>query len=198
MVVVIKEDTKLLFEEFKNEMEKLSGVAALIDKKDLADKILQITSNDPVSKVIGYQSQYLTELGLKSTLENARRRVEWIPETKPDDFNYENYRRKLAKADFAITSCDYLVAQTGTLVFTGKNNPSRLITLLPPVVIVISKLSSFVADLVTLHNQLKVTGLNQQSSLIYFTGPSRTADIEKKLVLGVHGPKELTVLIMDK
>ncbi len=123
-------------------------------------------------------------------------KVEWIPAVKPAGFDVKKYRNQLAAADYAITTCDFLIAQTGTIVFTGENHPSKALTLVPPSVIVISWLSSLVATLADFHRQIKTTGLDKRSSLIYFTGPSRTADIEKKLVLGVHGPRELTVFVI--
>jgi L-lactate dehydrogenase complex protein LldG len=107
---------------------------------------------------------------------------------------------KAADADIGISGVDYALADTGTLVlFAGEPKP-RSVSLLPPVHVAIVKPQQILPGLTDLFPLLQgeSNGLRNLSSAITFiTGPSRTADIELKLVVGVHGPQELHVLVVD-
>jgi len=190
------DDKKNTFERFSREMDGLGGKAFPALKEQVAETVAQIIAEEQAGSVIGCASAYLKSLELEKTLGSVSQiPVSWLPSARPEKFDEAAYRRQLASADLAITSADYLIAQTGTAVFLSQNHPSRLITLLPPSVIVIAALDSLYPDLTAFHAMLQKTGLDRDSSIIYFSGPSRTADIEKNLVLGVHGPKRLSVIV---
>ena len=192
------EDTIRLVELFRLSLAELSGKMHLVTKEKLPATVAEIIRNQQAKTVMGYNSAYLKSLQLKKSLENLTAPpLYWIPTFRPENFDEQLYRSQLASADLAITSADYLIAETATLIFRGKHNPSRLITLLPPALIVIVSIASLLPDLETFHSLLNATGSERDESLIYFSGPSRTADIEKILVLGVHGPKTLTVLVVE-
>lgn len=103
----------------------------------------------------------------------------------------------VATADIGITSADYALVDTGTLVMLASAENARVISLLPPVHIAIlpaSCLLSSMDELFTIHPK----PADGTSSMVLITGPSRTADIEQILVRGVHGPGEVHVVIIDK
>jgi len=107
---------------------------------------------------------------------------------------------KAAEADFGISGVDYALADTGTLVLFASERQPRSVSLLPPVHIAIVRTEQILPGLSELFPLLRgeSNGLRNLSSAITFiTGPSRTADIELKLVVGVHGPQELHVLLLD-
>ncbi len=105
----------------------------------------------------------------------------------------------LERCDVAITSCDALVAQTGSVVVSSRSAGGRALSVLPPHHIVIATPDQVVADLPDAFALLesRYSG-NYPSFLSFITGPSRTGDIERILVLGAHGPKRLSVYIIEE
>lgn len=90
------------------------------------------------------------------------------------------------------------IAETGSLLLELTDPRERSATTLPPVHMVFLRASSIVADLQALSETLKnILDSRPQSYLSLITGPSRTADIERVLTIGVHGPKELQILILE-
>jgi L-lactate dehydrogenase complex protein LldG len=107
--------------------------------------------------------------------------------------------RELERCDAGITECDALVAQTGSVLVTSRSAGGRALSVLPPHHIVLARQSQLVGDLSEAFELLKSKYANDYPSLISFiTGPSRTGDIERILVLGAHGPKKLTVFCLTE
>ncbi len=103
------------------------------------------------------------------------------------------------QADAAITSCEALVADLGSVLVSTGLSGSRQSFIVPPVHIVIATLNQILPTLDAAMKQLKDKYKDDlPSTIITISGPSRTADIEKTLILGAHGPKELHVLISEK
>jgi L-lactate dehydrogenase complex protein LldG len=104
---------------------------------------------------------------------------------------------ELERCGAAITGCDFLVAQTGSLLVSGPSAGGRALSVLPPHHIVIAQSSQIVPDLATALQQARLRyAARWPSFLSFITGPSRTGDIERILVLGAHGPKRLTVFLL--
>jgi L-lactate dehydrogenase complex protein LldG len=100
--------------------------------------------------------------------------------------------------DLGVTSCDYLVAQTGSVIVSTLSAGGRALSVLPPVHLVIATRPQLVPDLATAMALLrKRYSGSWPSALSVITGPSRTADIEKILVMGAHGPKRLVLYFAD-
>jgi len=108
---------------------------------------------------------------------------------------------KAAAADIGLSGVDYALADTGTLVLLAGNGRARSISLLPPVHIAVVRphqVLSGLSDLFPiLRRDASMSGETLSSAITFITGPSRTADIELTLVVGVHGPQELHVLLFD-
>ena len=103
----------------------------------------------------------------------------------------------LESCDAGITECECLVAQTGGVLVTGPTAGGRALSVLPPHHIVIARTSQMVPDLTAAFDCVKQRyGTNFPSFMSFITGPSRTGDIERILVLGAHGPKRLTLLLV--
>jgi L-lactate dehydrogenase complex protein LldG len=101
----------------------------------------------------------------------------------------------LEACDAGISECDLLVAQTGTVVVTTRSAGGRALSVLPPHHIVLARRDQLVPDLPAAFEALrKKYGPDYPSMISLITGPSRTGDIERILVLGAHGPKQLTIL----
>ena len=104
----------------------------------------------------------------------------------------------LPSCDAAITGCEYLVARTGTIVMSSAQESGRTTSVYAPIHICIAYSSQLVYDLKESLQFIKTKYKNNLPSLITFaTGPSRTADIEKTLVTGVHGPKEVYCFLVE-
>jgi len=102
---------------------------------------------------------------------------------------------EMEKCDAGISACDALVAQTGSVLITSQSAGGRALSVLPPHHVVLARREQLVPDLTAAFALLKAKYAPAYPSLISFiTGPSRTGDIERILVLGAHGPKKLTVL----
>jgi L-lactate utilization protein LutC len=104
-------------------------------------------------------------------------------------------RELCASAGVGISSADYALADTGTLVMFSSLEEARMISLLPPVHLAIvprERLLTSLDELLT----LEPLPAGRSSSMVLITGPSRTADIEQILVRGVHGPGEIHVVIV--
>ncbi|HVX65672.1 MAG TPA: lactate utilization protein [Bryobacteraceae bacterium] len=104
-------------------------------------------------------------------------------------------RAACAAAAFGITSADYALADTGTLVMLSSPEEARMISLLPPVHLAVVPRERILTGLDELFSILPQPG-NMTSSMVLITGPSRTADIEQILVRGVHGPGEIHAIVV--
>jgi L-lactate dehydrogenase complex protein LldG len=100
----------------------------------------------------------------------------------------------LEQCDAGITECEVLIAQTGGLVVTSRGTGGRALSVLPPHHVVVARRDQLVADLPAAFAFLQQKYAPDFPSMISFiTGPSRTGDIERILVMGAHGPKKLTI-----
>ncbi len=102
-----------------------------------------------------------------------------------------------AEYEIGLTSADYLVARTGSIVLRSISAGGRRLFVLPPTHIVIAETKQLVCSLDDIY---KKTSINTEtgSFATIISGPSRTSDIEKQLVLGAHGPKRLVLVLIDK
>ena len=106
-------------------------------------------------------------------------------------------KNALEACDAGITECELLVAQTGSVCVTSDHSGGRVLSVLPPHHIVIARQSQLVTDLTEAYESLAAKyRANFPSMISFITGPSRTGDIERILVLGAHGPKRLTILLL--
>ena len=107
-------------------------------------------------------------------------------------------RTGLESCDVSITGCESLVARTGTVVMSSAQASGRAASVYAPVHICIAYTNQLVYDLRDAIQAAKDKYGNHMPSLLTFaTGPSRTADIEKTLVVGVHGPKEVYLFLLE-
>ena len=112
---------------------------------------------------------------------------------------FSNHSSKdLKSCDASITSCEALVARTGSILLSSANQSGRTVSVYAPVHICIAYTSQLVFDIKDGLKLFKTKYKDNLPSLISLaTGPSRTADIEKTLVVGVHGPKEVFCFLIE-
>lgn len=123
--------------------------------------------------------------------------VQRITEGKGIAVSSSTYRKEdLFTFDVGITSAQAGIAETGTLVLDSSQERNRLVSLVPPVHIAILDASKIFLTLGETLAALE-NGRGLSPAITFITGPSRTADIELTLTLGVHGPQELYVIINE-
>ncbi|RYY34030.1 MAG: hypothetical protein EOP46_14750 [Sphingobacteriaceae bacterium] len=114
------------------------------------------------------------------------------------DYPYFETDKDFDQAQVGFTLCEALIARNGSIMLSNANMAGRRLSIYPPVHIVLAYTSQIVMDMKDGFMLLKQKhGQNIPSMISFVTGPSRTADIEKMLVLGAHGPKELFVFLLD-
>ncbi|MBK0379948.1 LutC/YkgG family protein [Mucilaginibacter segetis] len=106
--------------------------------------------------------------------------------------------KEFEQAEVGFTLCEALIARNGSVMLSNGNAAGRRLSIYPPVHIVLAYTNQLVLDLKDGFKLIKEKYGNRLPSMITnVTGPSRTADIEKTLVLGAHGPKEVFVFLLD-
>ena len=111
-------------------------------------------------------------------------------------------RRRLAESDLGITGADYAVAETGSVILLPRRGLSRLVSVVPPIHIAIVRPQDILGsldDLFTLRRlEYHRHAGDMGSYLNFITGPSRTADIEQTIVVGVHGPRQAHLVLLEQ
>jgi L-lactate dehydrogenase complex protein LldG len=172
---------------------ELTRVAGQVIRVRTAQEAAQAVADLCVER--GWQEALAWELeeigceGLAQTLSDAGVRV-MTADAEP---------RTLAHIPVGLTGAEAAIAESGTLVLRKRPRRSSLASLLSPVHLALLPASRIVPDMVTYFEQVGDAAaiIRDTSNLTFITGPSRTGDIEQVLTLGVHGPKELIVLLWD-
>ncbi len=114
------------------------------------------------------------------------------------DYPFFETDKDFEQAEVGFTLCETLIARNGSILLSNSNMAGRRLSIYPPVHIVLAYTSQIVLDLKDAFKIIKNKYGNQLPSMLTtVTGPSRTADIEKTLVMGAHGPKELFVFLLE-
>ena len=163
---------------FKSELEAINGLFFLCENEaDQFSKIKKFIESNGIKDFYCRDSVIALQLKKNGI----------IYTDNPTDFD---------KMQAGISSCEFLVARTGSVIVSSASESGRQMNVFPPIHIVIAnstQLVDYLTDaLVELHNKY---GNVLPSTINTITGPSRTADIEKTLVLGAHGPKEFIVFL---
>jgi L-lactate dehydrogenase complex protein LldG len=153
-------------------------------------------------KVLIFQSQSELFSSLKTQLQQFQTEHVFCSESGiikdlvQFEIGFNEYAAVVKNMEVGITGCDFLVAQTGSVMVSSAQGGGRQMNIFAPLHIVIASRDQLVATLEEAYSKILLKypdGLPSQVALV--TGPSRTADIEKTLVLGAHGPRELWVMI---
>jgi L-lactate utilization protein LutC len=154
--------------------------------------VLDLVQAKKARRVLLGRESILEELGLAERLRGLGIEV-W----RPNEADSGDHREPLFAADIGITGADYLIAETGSVVVASRPNHPRSLSLLPPVHIAVARSEQIVPDLFDLLNSEKFGNPPVlPSCLTLITGPSKTGDIELRLVTGVHGPGEVHVMLI--
>ena len=177
---VFKPSQQELELEFAEQFTKLLGrFVFCINRQELAFQLNSLARKQDWKKIFCLEDQVLGNLNAQGGDERF---------VKSD----------LAGCDVSITGCECLVARTGSIVLSAAQQGGRTTSVYAPVHICIAYTNQIVYDIKDGLQLIKDKYGNSLPSMITFaTGPSRTADIEKTLVVGVHGPKEVYLFLVE-
>jgi L-lactate dehydrogenase complex protein LldG len=119
-----------------------------------------------------------------------------LPGVRSGITDREELRGLCANCNYGISSADFGLSDTGSLVMISSPEEARMVSLLPPAHIAIVPSYKLLTGLDELYS-LVPKPADRTSSMVLITGPSRTADIEQILVRGVHGPGEIHVVVVS-
>jgi len=176
-------DLETRIDQFTAALENLAGSVIRVSTRDEARAV--VANRIGAATAVASGASFLKECGITG-----------LPGVRSDFSDAAEYREACARADFGITSADYALADTGSLVMFSGHEESRLVSLLPPAHIAVVPLSRLLTGLDELLTRVPAPA-EQSSAMIFITGPSRTADIEQILVRGVHGPGQVTVILVS-
>ncbi len=197
-----------LIPKFEAELTKVGGNAYRADRRDgLENTLRTILQSAQATSAVLTRNPLLAQLGLEEQLRAWGISVAaWPPEAASPGPADEARRRDFAASTFSasvgLSGVDFVLAETGSLVLTSRTEGSQLASLAPPVHIALYRRSQALGSLDEVLEKLPIAlDPNLPSpgrSVVFITGPSRTADIEQILVRGVHGPREVHAILVEE
>lgn len=166
--------------EFKTNLEMIGGQVYLFKSKtEVTDQIKQICEEKHLDRI------FCTDPKLQEILQ--------------DSIQIDSDENSFLTLNIGITGCEFLVAHLGSVMISSAQISGRRLNVFPEAHVVIAHQSQLTDYLDGALEKLQNKYKNELPSLISnITGPSRTADIEKTLVMGMHGPKSLIVIISEE
>jgi L-lactate dehydrogenase complex protein LldG len=177
---VFQPSTQDLDIAFAEQFSNLQGKFVFcLDYQEAALQLQAIFAINKWTKIFCKENELMTKLGASG-----------LPKLSAED---------LEGCDAAITTCEFLVARTGSIVLSSMQQSGRTVSVYAPVHICIATTDQLVYEVRNgLEKMKEKYGQSMPSMFTFASGPSRTADIEKTLVVGVHGPKEVFVILIDQ
>jgi L-lactate dehydrogenase complex protein LldG len=171
-------DADVEMEMLLSEIAKLGGLTKQISRQTVRAALAELVQANSVKKATVWDAAELQELGIAAALQKLG--VELV--------SPQADKRALAECDLGLTSVDAALPETGTLLLRSAPDKARAVSLLPRIHLALVRPSALRPDLHQAFEEFKGDGC-----LTAITGPSRTADIELTVTIGVHGPKALHV-----
>lgn len=202
-------DRRSLAKQFGAQLEKISGSYEILeDAAEAGARLVQLVrewsaedgteaADGPATEVLSWASRALPIENLGEFLSESG-----ISLLVPEDLHDESTRARAARAKVGLTGADAAFASTGSIVVASGRGKSRAASLLPLRHLVLLPMSriytTFESWLHTLRqDQALGSYLRVSGQVVFITGPSKSADIELNLTLGVHGPRVVHALIFD-
>lgn len=203
-----------LMTQLQQELSAVGGVVVCVPSAAEATAyISRLAQEKNASLVVRWPSELLQALEVDAALQThgivvhvADAPGQGTPEaTAPEAVlaaRRQELRELLARADVGLSGVDYAIAETGTLVLSARPGQMRGVSLLPPVHVAVARADQIVATLADYLLLLRAADADVQhhlsSCVSFITGPSRTGDIELTLTVGVHGPGEVHLVLLDE
>lgn len=190
-----------------------SAVHTVPEKPDFQQPIyhsihlpLELAFKENLEKVNGFVHLFASEeelfSGLKEFLSSYKKEVVFCKEDEISSqlnsfgIQFQQSSELTKDIEVGITGCEFLIAHSGSVMVSSAQKGGRQMFVYPPLHVIIAHKNQLVDYLEKAYSGIRVKYKNDfPSQITLITGPSRTADIEKTLVLGAHGPRELRVFI---
>ena len=172
------------------------------ETSDAADYVRRVAETLESKSVLRSDHAVLDEIGLEEAFGGSAislQRIAYEESGPGRDVQRANFREEMIVGDIGVTGVDHAIAETGSVSITAGSGVSRLISLLPPVHIAVVRPNQIVPSLDELFSIRRGEFL-ERGSLNYtniISGPSRSGDIEQTLIKGMHGPREVHMVIVD-
>ena len=213
-----------LVPKFEDELRKVGGVCHRVSTPtEVEDVVRTILSASGTASVVLSRNPLLRELGLAERLRRLGLPVGVFPSPRPESPPSQAqdappgsglaatwaesqaaehaFREQCFAAAVGITGVDFALAESGSLVLTSATEGSQLVSLAPPTHIALYRRRQVVPFLEDVLDGLaparRADVASDGRSIVFVTGPSRTADIEQILIRGVHGPREVHAVLVE-
>ncbi len=176
---------------FVEELNALGGHGRRVENLEEArDYVLSLARERGAKRLIRWDVEELDELGADDPLREAGVEVVlWR--------DLEDFREVTAKADIGLSTAEWAIADTGSLVLTSGPGKGRTVTLLPPTYVAVvpaDRVLRTVPEAIEKYAGGEAGGL--PANVVFHTGPSRSGDIEMEIFVGMHGPGDVHVLLV--
>ena len=201
---------KLKLLELFNEQAQLAQInVAQVDNPEKAASSIRhlIENSEPewgtAKSVIAWHHPLVEQLRLEDHLKDVDVDLHIAKGSDIPDVTERNaIRNKIVQSYIGITSADFCVAQSATLVMRTRPNQPRAISLVPSIHVAVITIDQLIEDLKELYFRLKWDPAQKEQGvgncMTFISGPSKTADIELQMVFGAHGPRQLHVYVLSE
>ena len=177
----------MLYEQFKMRAEGVSAeVYRFVTKTEALDFVIRLLQNEGVADEANAFALWADSPFLEGMDRQALKKIAGL--------KFEVTRELASEAKFGISQMEWALTDTGTLVDDSSSIEQRLVSSLPTIHIALVPTSGILPDMPTLLSKVHPKDC---AYLAMITGPSRTADIERVLTIGVHGPERLIIVFVD-
>jgi L-lactate dehydrogenase complex protein LldG len=176
---------------FLQELEALGGHGKRVESLGAAHEyVLSLARDRGAKSLLRWDVEELE--GVDAPLGEAG--VEVVVARDPEDS--ERFKESAASADIGLSTAEWAIAETGSLVLTSGPGKARSVTLLPPTYVAVVK-SDRVLGTVPEAIERSVEAGDLPANVVFHTGPSRSGDIEMEIFVGMHGPGDVHVILID-
>lgn len=195
-----------LLVRFTGELEAVAGVVHRLSASGVPALVARLAREHRFSRVIAWHESALGVPGLLAALQAEGLAVDGgssDPGHATGRDEVGDFRQRMGRGEIGLTAVDYAVAESGSLVLMSESGKGRLVSCLPVIHVAILRPGQLIETwdefgvLMEASHRLAPPA-DSPSNITFITGPSRTADIELSLTRGVHGPKEVHVIALDR
>lgn len=195
-----------LLVRFTGEVEAVAGVVHRLSPSSVPPLVARLAREHRFSRILAWRETALGLPGLLAALQAEGLAVDdgsSDPERDTGRDAMGDIRQRMGRGEIGLTAVDYAVAESGSLILNSGPGKGRLVSCLPVIHMAILRPGQLIETwdefgvLLEASHRLAPPA-DSPSNITFVTGPSRTADIELSLTRGVHGPKEVHVLALDR